>query len=260
MRIKFQNNANKLSKKYSRYSLKISIIREHSMIIFQNVSKFYKINSHQTTALEDASFTINPKEFVSLVGKSGAGKSTIVKLLIAEEKPTKGKVIFGSYDVNKIKHRELPHLRRRIGVIFQDFRLLPNKTSFENVAFALEVAGRLQSDIETFVPQALEMVGLKDKMFNFPKELSGGEKQRVAIARAMINHPDVIIADEPTGNLDPINAWEIIRLLLKINELGTTVLLATHNKEIINYLNRRVINLENGRVIRDEENGKYILV
>ncbi len=230
------------------------------MIIFQNVSKFYSVNSHQTTALEDASFTINPKEFVSLVGKSGAGKSTIVKLLIAEEKPTKGRVIFGSYDVNKIKHRELPQLRRRIGVIFQDFRLLPNKTSFENVAFALEAAGRLQSDIKEFVPQALEMVGLKDKMFNFPKELSGGEKQRVAIARAMINHPDMIIADEPTGNLDPINAWEIIKLLIKINELGTTVLLATHNKEIINYLERRVINLENGRITRDEEKGKYILV
>lgn len=230
------------------------------MIIFQNVSKIYNNNSRQSVALEDVGFTVNPKEFVSIVGKSGAGKSTIIKLLIGEEKPTKGRVIFGSYDVNKLKHKELPQLRRRIGVIFQDFRLLSNKTAYENVAFALEAAGRLQSDIEEFVPQALDMVGLKDKVFNFPRELSGGEKQRVAIARAMINHPDVIMADEPTGNLDPINTWEIIRLLLKINELGTTVILATHNKEIINYLDHRVISLENGRLIRDEEKGKYILM
>lgn len=230
------------------------------MIIFQNVSKIYHSNNHPSVALEDITFTINPKEFVSLVGKSGAGKSTVVKLLIGEEKPTKGRVIFGSYDVNKLKHGELPQLRRRIGVIFQDFRLLPNKTAFENVAFALEMAGRPQSDIEEFVPQALEMVGLKEKMRNFPKELSGGEKQRVAIARAMINHPDVIVADESTGNLDPVNTWEIIRLLLKINELGTTVILATHNRDIINHINQRVISLEDGRVIRDEERGKYILV
>jgi cell division transport system ATP-binding protein len=230
------------------------------LIIFQNVSKIYNGNGRQVAALEDATFTINPKEFVSVVGKSGAGKSTIVKLLIGEERPTKGRIIFSSYDVNKLKQRELPQLRRHIGVIFQDFRLLPNKTAFENVAFALEVAGRPQSDIEEFVPQALDMVGLENKMLNFPRELSGGEKQRVAIARAMINHPDVIVADEPTGNLDPMNTWEIIRLLLRINELGTTVLLATHNKEIINYINQRVISLEDGRVIRDEEKGKYILM
>ena len=229
------------------------------MIIFQNVSKIYKNNSHESAALEDVSFTINPKEFVSIVGKSGAGKSTIVKLLIAEEKPSRGRIIFGSYDVNKLKHSELPQLRRRIGVIFQDFRLLANKNAYENVAYALEVAGRLEQDINEFVPQVLEMVGLKDKMYNFPKELSGGEKQRVAIARAMINHPDVIIADEPTGNLDPINTWEIIKLLLEINKLGTTVLLATHSKEIINSLDNRVISLEDGRLIRDEEKGKYIL-
>src|SRR3989344_7815678 len=185
------------------------------MIIFQNVSKIYKNNSHESAALEDVSFTVNPKEFVSIVGKSGAGKSTVVKLLIAEEKPSRGRIIFCSYDVNKLKHSELPQLRRRIGVIFQDFRLLTNKNAYENVAYALEVAGRLEQDINEFVPQVLEMVGLKDKMYNFPKELSGGEKQRVAIARAMVNHPDVIIADEPTGNLDPINTWEIIRLLLK---------------------------------------------
>ena len=229
------------------------------MITFQNTSKIYGNNSHQMVALEDANFIINRGEFVSVVGKSGAGKSTIIKLLIGEEKPTKGRVIFSQYDISKLKSWELPQLRRHIGVIFQDFRLLPNKTAYENVAFALETAGRSQEEIREFVPQAMKMVGLEDKISNFPKELSGGEKQRVAIARAMINHPDIVIADEPTGNLDPINAAEIIKLLLKINELGTTVILATHNKDIVNDLNKRVINLENGRIIRDEEKGRYIL-
>jgi cell division transport system ATP-binding protein len=230
------------------------------MITFQNVSKIYNNNGHSQVALEDVSFHIEPKEFVSIVGKSGAGKSTVIKLLIGEERPSRGRVIFSSYDVNRLKRRELPQLRRRIGVIFQDFRLLSDKTAFENVAFALEVAGRSQQDIEDFVPRALEMVGLKEKIKNFPKELSGGEKQRVAIARAMINNPDVIVADEPTGNLDPLNTAEIVRLLLKINELGTTVILATHNREIINKLDKRVISLDDGRIIRDEEKGKYILV
>lgn len=210
-------------------------------------------------ALDDVSFLIEESEFVSVVGKSGAGKSTIIKLLIGEEKPTKGRVAVGSWDVNKLKGSYLPQLRRQIGVIFQDFRLLANKTAFENVAFALEAAGRAQSEIQEFVPQAFKMVGLDDKMLNFPRELSGGEKQRVAIARAMINNPSVLIADEPTGNLDPINSAEIIKLLLKINELGTTVILATHNKEIVNGLDRRVISLEGGRLIRDEQKGKYIL-
>ncbi len=229
------------------------------MIIFQNVSKIYT-NHKDTIALDDVSFEIKRKEFVSVVGKSGAGKSTITKMLIGEEKPSKGRVVFGDFDISKLKPKELPRLRRHIGVIFQDFRLLANKTAYENVAFALEVAGRSQAEINEFVPQALKMVGLEDKMSNFPKELSGGEKQRVAIARAMINHPDILIADEPTGNLDPINAAEIIKLLLKINELGTTVILATHNKDIVNDLDKRVISLENGRVSRDEEKGKYLLV
>ena len=229
------------------------------MIIFQNVSKIYT-NHKDTIALDDVSFEIKRKEFVSVVGKSGAGKSTITKMLIGEEKPSKGRVVFGDFDISKLKPKELPRLRRHIGVIFQDFRLLANKTAYENVAFALEVAGRSQAEINEFVPQALKMVGLEDKMSNFPKELSGGEKQRVAIARAMINHPDILIADEPTGNLDPINAAENIKLLLKINELGTTVILATHNKDIVNDLDKRVISLENGRVSRDEEKGKYLLV
>ncbi len=229
------------------------------MINFQSVSKIYRVNSHTSTALEDISFDIVPGEFVSLVGRSGAGKSTVIRLLIGEEKPTKGKVIVSSHDVNKLKSSELPHLRRHIGVIFQDFRLLTNKTAYENVAFALEAAGRPQIEIEEFVPQALGMVGLTDKMHNFPSELSGGEKQRVAIARAMINHPDVLIADEPTGNLDPFNTAEIIKLLLKINELGTVVILATHNKEIVDELKKRVVSLEKGKIVKDEEKGKYIL-
>lgn len=227
------------------------------MIAFQNVSKVY--NDH-STALEDIGFQVGPGEFVSLVGRSGAGKSTIIRLLIGEEKPTKGRVFFGQYEVNKLKDKELPAFRRHIGVVFQDFRLLPTKNAYENVAFALEVAGRSQREIGELVPQVLDMVGLSDKMNNFPSELSGGEKQRVAIARAMVHRPEVIIADEPTGNLDPLHTTEIINLLIKINELGTTLILATHNKDIVNALGKRVITLDKGRLIRDEEKGKYILV
>jgi cell division transport system ATP-binding protein len=227
------------------------------MITFQDVSKVY---NHSSVALEDVSFKINPNEFVSIVGRSGAGKSTIIKLLIGEEKPTKGRIFFGQYEVNKLKNSELPALRRHIGIVFQDFRLLPNKTAYENVAFALEVAGRPSREIRDLVPQVLDMVGLVDKAKNFPHELSGGEKQRVAIARAMVHRPEVIIADEPTGNLDPFHTAEIINLLLKINDLGTTVILATHDKEIINSLEKRVITLDHGKIIRDEEKGRFILV
>jgi len=226
------------------------------MIFFQNVSKIY--NSH-SVALDNVTFKVMPREFATLVGRSGAGKSTVVKLLIGEEKPTKGRIFFDKEEVNKLTSKELPHLRRRIGIVFQDFKLLPQKNAFENVAFALEAAGCLPKEIEEFVPQILDLVGLKDKILNFPHELSGGEKQRVAIARAMINQPDVLVADEPTGNLDPINSNEIIKLLLKINELGTTVLLATHNKNVVDSLEKRVISIEGGRIIRDEEEGKYIL-
>ncbi|MEK7193486.1 MAG: cell division ATP-binding protein FtsE [Patescibacteria group bacterium] len=227
------------------------------MIAFQGVYRIY--NSH-SVALEDVNFQINPGEFVSLVGKSGAGKSTIIRLLIGEEKPTKGRVFFGQYEVNKLRDKDLPSFRRHIGVIFQDFRLLPNKNAYENVAFALEVAGRAQKEIAELTPQVLDMVGLSNKLVNFPHELSGGEKQRVAIARAMVHRPEVIIADEPTGNLDPFHTSEIIGLLQKINQLGTTVILATHDNEIVNSLEKRVISLDHGRVIRDEEKGRYILV
>ena len=215
--------------------------------------------SPTSTALEDVSFTIEPKEFISIVGQSGAGKSTLLKLLIAEEKPSSGKVYFETMDVHKIPRTELPYYRRRIGTVFQDFRLLPSKTAYENIAFAMEAAGAADEEIETDVPQVMELVGLVSKAWHFPNELSGGEKQRVGIARAIVNRPDVIIADEPTGNLDPINTMEIIELLKKINSLGTTVILASHDKEIIDSLNRRVITLENGRLIRDSKKGKYVL-
>ncbi len=227
------------------------------MIAFQNVSKIY--NAH-SVALEEVNFQVNPGEFISLVGRSGAGKSTVIRLLIGEEKPTRGRVFFGQYEVNKLENKELPAFRRHVGVVFQDFRLLPTKSAYENVAFALEVAGRPQREIDELVPQVLDMVGLSDKLHNFPHELSGGEKQRVAIARSMIHRPEVIIADEPTGNLDPLHTNEIVSLLVKINQLGTTLILATHNKDIVNSLGKRVITLDRGRLIRDEERGKYILV
>jgi cell division transport system ATP-binding protein len=226
------------------------------MISFQNVSKVY---NNKSVALEEINLDIKQNEFVSIVGKNGAGKTTLIKLLIGEEKPSKGRIIFNSYEVNKLKMNELPAHRRKIGIVFQDFRLLPTKTAYENIAFALELDGKSQSEIDEFVPQILDMVGLSEHAFNFPHELSGGEKQRVAIARALIHQPALLIADEPTGNLDPLNSAEIIKLLSKINELGTTVMLVTHNKEIVNNLHKRVVSMDNGRIIRDEENGRYIL-
>ncbi len=226
------------------------------MIYFDKVSKIY---SPTSIALEDVSFTVKPNEFVSLVGQSGAGKTTLLKLLLAEERPTSGQIFFESSDIHALLKHELPQVRRRMGVVFQDYRLLPMKTAFENVAFALEAAGRPDEDISSDVMHVLELVGLADKVWNFPHELSGGEKQRVAIARAIVTRPDVVIADEPTGNLDPLNTREIIRLLEKVNDLGTTVLLATHDKEIIDSLERRVVTLDKGRVIRDELRGRYVL-
>ncbi len=226
------------------------------MITFQSVSKIYP---NKTAALDDVSFTIEPQEFVSIVGRSGAGKSTIVKLLIGEERPTKGRVILAGVEINKAATHDLPKLRRQIGTVFQDFRLLPTKTAYENIAFAMEVAGRPEDEIIDLVPKALDIVGIADKAEQFPHELSGGEKQRVAIARAMIQRPPVLIADEPTGNLDPINTTDIIKLLLKINELGTTVILATHSREVVDHIRRRVIVLENGRLIRDDKQGTYVL-
>lgn len=226
------------------------------MISFHNVSKIYSKNS---VALDSVDLEIKPSEFVSVIGRSGAGKSTLIKLMIGEEKPTKGRVVVGAYEVNKLRPEELPELRRKIGIVFQDFKLLPVKTAYENVAFALEVEGRPQSDIDELVPQVLDMVGLSDKKLHFPSQLSGGERQRVAIARAMIHRPSVVIADEPTGNLDEANTEDIVNLLMKINELGTTVILATHNRHVVNLIHRRVITIADGKIIRDEAKSKYTL-
>ncbi|MCR4322665.1 MAG: cell division ATP-binding protein FtsE [Candidatus Azambacteria bacterium] len=225
------------------------------MIVFENVSKYY--NSHP--ALDKVNLKIAQGEFVFIVGQSGAGKSTLLKLLIAEDKPTEGKIFLDSEEVTAMPHKDLPLLRRRIGTVFQDFKLLTQKTAYENVAFAMEVAGRNKKEIADDVPQILQLVGLEQKARNFPRELSGGEQQRVAIARALVHQPDIIIADEPTGNLDPLNTWDVIRLLMKINELGTTIILATHDREIINTINKRVISIDKGKVVRDEEGGRYIL-
>ena len=226
------------------------------MIYFEKVSKVY---SDDCVALSKVSLTIAPKEFVSIVGHSGAGKSTLIKMILAEEKPTEGKVFYESADVHKLKGKEITELRRKIGTVFQDFRLLPNKTVYENIAFAMEAAGRTDEEIEADVPHVLELVDISKKIFSFPNELSGGEKQRVAIARAIVNQPDVIIADEPTGNLDPANTFEIVQILKKINDLGTTVIITTHNRGVVEALGGRVISMQDGKIVRDDKNGGYVL-
>jgi cell division transport system ATP-binding protein len=226
------------------------------MLYFNKVSKIYP---GDTVALADVTFTVEPGEFLSIVGHSGAGKSTLLKLIIAEDRPTDGTIFFDSADIHSLDKKKINDLRRRIGTIFQDIRLLPNKTTYENIAFAMEAAGRDDEEIAADVPHVLELVGLSNKAWNFPNELSGGERQRVAIARAIVNQPDLIIADEPTGNLDPLNTHEIIQIFKKINELGTTVILTTHNKGVIDSLKRRVITLENGRITRDDKEGRYII-
>lgn len=228
------------------------------MIEFRNVKKIYTGGIH-TVALDEVSFVIEKEEFVSLVGHSGAGKSTILKLLYAEEKLTSGEIFFNEENIANLTSKQLPFYRRRIGTVFQDFKLLPKKTLFENVAFALEVSDHSDKEIHELVPQILEIVGLAHKTDSYPREISGGEQQRVAIARALVHRPPLIIADEPTGNLDPISSWGIIQLLLKINKLGTTVLLATHNKDIVNRLKKRVITLDQGKIIRDHSKGRYAI-
>lgn len=224
------------------------------MILIDRLNKTY---SNSSVALNRINLHIQPKEFVCIVGPSGAGKSTLIKLLTREEMPSSGKIIVGGIDYDSLKRHDIPYLRRKIGVVFQDFKLLTGRNVFENIAFAMEITGASNRVIRHTVPKVLELVGLADKEKSFPRELSGGEKQRVAIARAVIRQPKILIADEPTGNLDPKHAWDIINLLLKINKFGTTVLLTTHNKEIVNTLKRRVVTLRNGRVIKDEEQGSY---
>ena len=208
-------------------------------------------------ALTDVNVVIPAGDFVFLVGPFGAGKSTFIRLLIREQLPTAGRVLVAGRDLARMRRREVPRLRRRIGIVFQDFRLLPAKTVFENVAFALEVTGSSRTDIRRRVPQLLNLVGLHEHDEHLPTQLSGGEQQRVAIARALVHDPAMLIADEPTGNLDPVTSWEIIQLLIQINELGTTVLMATHNQEIVNAMRRRVLALEHGMLVRDESGAAY---
>lgn len=224
------------------------------MILLDRVTKTY---GRDVTALDRISLHVEPDEFVIIIGSSGAGKSTLLKLLTREEKQTSGKIVIGNIDYDKLKDKEIPLLRRKIGVVFQDFKLLPNRNVFENVAFALEIVGHSNKEIKQTVPKVLRVVGLEGKEKRMPSALSGGERQRVAIARAIVRQPKILIADEPTGNLDPKHAWDIIRILEKINRFGTTVLLTTHNQEIVNKLKRRVVTLDDGRVTKDKSHGEY---
>lgn len=225
------------------------------MILLDRVTKLF--GKDNKSALNRVSLNIEPKEFVIIVGTSGAGKSTLLKLLTREEKPTSGKIVVGGIDYDTLRDRDVPLLRRKIGVVFQDFKLLPQRTVFENVAFALEIAGMSNREIKNTVPKVIELVGLTGKENQFPGQLSGGERQRVAIARAVVRQPKILIADEPTGNLDPKHSWDIVRLLEKINRYGTTVLLTTHNQEIVNKLKRRVITIDHGKIVADEAEGSY---
>ncbi len=226
------------------------------MIYFDHVTKLYNATS---MALDDVTLTIEPKEFVSIVGHAGAGKTTLLKMILAEEVPTSGHVYFESMDVHLIPRAALHTLRRKIGTVFQDFRLIQNRTAYENIAFAMEASGRTDDEIAADVPHVLELVDLTEKAWNFPRELSGGERQRVAIGRAIVNQPDVLLADEPTGNLDPINTYQVVEILKRINELGTTVILTSHNKGVVDSLGKRVITMDNGRVVRDDKEGRYVL-
>ncbi len=226
------------------------------MIKFLNITKIYPPD---IKALNQVNLHIKPGEFVSVVGQSGTGKTTMVKILIGEEKPDQGKIIVGGWDITNISQAEIPTLRRQIGVVYQDLKLLHKKTLLENVAFALEVCGQTPQKIKNIVPQVLKIVGLENKMNRYPLQVSGGEQQRTVIARALVHRPKILLADEPTGNLDSINADEIIELLQKINKFGTTVVLVTHNREIVNKLRRRVITIDNGTIVADQAVGKYIL-
>ncbi len=226
------------------------------VITFTGISKAYAPGS---AALQDVSLTIPTGDFVSVVGQRGAGKSTLLKLISAEERPTAGMLVIDGWDITKIKKWQVPHLRRQIGVVFQDFKLLPKRTAFENVAFAMEVGGASTREIRETVPHILKLVNLLEKIHAYPHELSGGERQRVALARALAYKPQILLADEPTGNLDALHSWDIVQLLIKINKLGTTVLLATHNDEIVNALKKRVVTLSKGRMVSDQAGGTYKL-
>ena len=224
-----------------------------------HLDRVSKIYLGDYIALDNVDLKITPSEFISIVGHSGAGKTTLLKMILAEDSPSEGNVLFQDIDIHKLTKRQVNKYRRKIGMVFQDFRLLPNRTAYENIAFAMEAAGRSDSEIESDVPYVLDLVDLGDKIWNFPHELSGGQKQRLAIARAIVNQPDIIIADEPTGNLDPVNTYEVIQILQKINDLGTTVILTTHNKGVVDAIQNRVITMEAGKIIRDDAHGDYIM-
>ena len=227
------------------------------MIKFKDISA---IHGYEDFALDIPELHIKDGEFVSLVGPSGAGKSTLLRLMTRELRPVQGEVLIDGVNIAELSHKEIPLLRRKIGTIFQDFKLLSKKNAFENVAFALEVSGVEPEQIIQDVPKVLNIVGLADKAKNFPHQLSGGEKQRLAIARALIHRPGIILADEPTGNLDMVNTYDVVKLLMKINEFGTTVVLATHNREVVNAVGKRVVSIDNGKIVRDQmEQGKYII-
>jgi len=226
------------------------------MIYFDKVTKFY---NGGPAALDNVTLTIDSGEFVSIVGHSGAGKTTLIKMIFAEELPSEGTVFFESNNIANFNKHDLNLLRRKIGTVFQDYRLLPTKTVYENIAFAMEAAGQHDEDIAADVPHVLDLVDLSEKMDSFPHELSGGENQRVAIARAIVNQPEIVVADEPTGNLDPISTYEIVQILKKINDLGTTIILTTHNKGVIDSLGKRVITMDEGRIARDDKSGQYAL-
>jgi cell division transport system ATP-binding protein len=231
------------------------------MIFFNKVTKIYPpyLNKEERVVLEDVSFKLNKGEFICLVGRSGAGKTTLFNLLLGEEKPTSGEVFFDGIDVHKASVNNSHRIKRRIGTIFQDYKLLSSKTVYENIAYAMEVTGCSDEEIARTVPKALSTVGLEKQAFQFPNQISGGEKQRTAIARALIHDPDVILADEPTGDLDPYNARDVLNLLLEINKAGTTVILATHSRDIVNSVGRRVITIRDGKVASDSNQGKFIL-
>jgi cell division transport system ATP-binding protein len=224
------------------------------VIVLHNVCKTYP---NGVQALTDVELQIPERDFVFLVGPSGAGKSTFIRLLIREELPTSGRVFIDGQDLARLRRRDVPHLRRKVSVIFQDFKLLPHKTVFENVAFALEVSGYSRADVRTMVPETLDLVGLSDKADRYPSLLSGGEQQRVAIARALVRRPSILVADEPTGNLDPDTAAQTVQLLVRVNALGTTIVFATHNSELVNTMRRRVVALEAGRIVRDQSDAGY---
>jgi cell division transport system ATP-binding protein len=225
-----------------------------AMIVFEAVAKTY---DPDVQALRDVSFVIDKGEFVFVVGASGSGKSTVIKLLLKEIEPTRGRIIVGGRDVGRLKRSKIPMLRRNVGCVFQDFKLLPNRTAYENVAYALKVQGESRAEIRRKVPEVLSLVGLSSKMNSLPDELSGGEQQRVSIARAVVNHPPLLICDEPTGNLDPDTSVGIMQLLYRINRGGTTILMVTHDREMVDKMRKRVIALEEGRLARDERRGGY---